>query len=61
MQRVLDILDAMGIGYKVDDEGDVLSIWDGNAFYIYVTGEGDGLQVLGSWGISCPTTSSTGS
>lgn len=50
MQRVRDSLDAMGAAYTVDDEGDIFSIWDGNAFYLYLLGDGDILQVLGSWG-----------
>lgn len=50
MQRVLDILDDMGAAYTVDDDGDILSLWDGNAFYIYTLADGSVLQVLGSWG-----------
>lgn len=55
-ERVLATLDRMGAGYTVDSDGDLLSIWDGNAFYIYLLGEGDILQVLGSWGRIVPNT-----
>lgn len=50
MERVLAVLDDMEAAYTVDDDGDVLSLWDGNAFYIYTLGDGSVLQVLGSWG-----------
>lgn len=54
MSRVLATLDAMGAAYTVDDDGDAFSIWDSNAFYLYLLGDGDVLQVIGSWGRVVP-------
>lgn len=50
-QRVIEVLDHLGAAYTIDSDGDVFSIWDGNAFYLYLVSEHEAmLQVLGSWG-----------
>jgi len=48
--RITATLDARGMRYGIDDDGDVGGYWDGHLFYFFLLGEDDGyLQVRGRW------------
>ncbi len=49
-QRVTDCMDARGLHYGVDDEGDIGGYWDGHLFYFLRMGQSEEyLQVRGRW------------
>ncbi|GEA85802.1 MAG: YbjN domain-containing protein [Cellulomonas sp.] len=48
--RVAACLDARGLNYGVDDDGDIGGYWDGHVFYFLVLGQnGEYLQARGRW------------
>ena len=48
--RIKTVLDARGLNYGVDDDGDVGGYWDGHLFYFFVLGQSDEyLQVRSRW------------
>ena len=49
--RVTAALDARGMSYGFDEDGDVGGLWDGHLFYFFVNGDDDTvyLQVRGRW------------
>jgi len=49
-ERVTACLDARGLNYGIDDDGDVGGVWDGHLFYFFVLGQqNEYLQVRGRW------------
>ncbi len=49
-QRIIDCLDARGLQYGVDDDGDIGGYWDGHLFYFFRMGQAEEyLQVRGRW------------
>lgn len=49
-ERITAALDARGMEYGIDDDGDVGGYWDGHLFYFFLMGQtGQYLQVRGRW------------
>ncbi|CAM5784677.1 type III secretion system chaperone family protein [Cellulomonas persica] len=49
-ERVTACLDARGLNYGIDDDGDIGGYWDGHLFYFFLMGEsGEYLQARGRW------------
>jgi len=48
--RITERLEAQGLRYLVDDDGDAAGYWDGHLFYFFVYGDADqAFQVRGRW------------
>lgn len=48
--RITSVLDARGLNYGIDDDGDVGGYWDGHLFFFFVIGPSqEYLQVKGRW------------
>lgn len=55
-QRVIDCLDARGLQYGVDDDGDIGGYWDGHLFFFFRMGEAEEyFQVRGRWNRTVPS------
>ncbi|AEE44257.1 YbjN domain-containing protein [Cellulomonas fimi] len=49
-ERITGYLDANGMRYGVDDDGDIGGYWDGHLFFFFRLGEGEELlQIRGRW------------
>jgi len=49
-ERVIACLEARGLTYGIDDDGDVGGYWDGHLFYFFTLGaQKEYLQVRGRW------------
>ncbi|MBO0899288.1 YbjN domain-containing protein [Cellulomonas sp. zg-ZUI222] len=54
-ERVTAVLDARGLEYGIDEDGDVGGYFDGHLFYFFLLGPGDtSLQVRGRWSREVP-------
>jgi len=48
--RITAVLDAGGMNYGIDDDGDVGGWWDGHLFFFFLMGQqGEILQLRGRW------------
>lgn len=53
--RITAVLDAGGMRYDIDDDGDVGGWWDGHLFFFFLTGgDKEILQVRGRWTRTVP-------
>lgn len=54
-ERLTAVLDADGMGYGIDDDGDLGGYWDGHLFYFFLMGEHkEILQIRGRWNRDIP-------
>jgi hypothetical protein len=50
LARLQAVLDAQGVHYKVDEDGDLGGIWDGHVFFFFRVGSEESiLQIRGRW------------